>query len=162
MGERVERSKVQLEIQPHGKDQRKVIQCDEIHCSTGPRHVKRVKRRPGERFKPENVQYNKDARPNPDKQEKFHIFYILGYDFAQAMEYDVGNSNSKMNAETYIKQILPKLQEQILGKELILQQGRDSAHISQRVLNWMDKHDMEHLEIPSKSPNLSQRPGYTH
>lgn len=36
------------------------------------------------------------------------------------MEYDAGSSNSKMNAETYIKQILPKLQEQILGKELIL------------------------------------------
>lgn len=36
------------------------------------------------------------------------------------MEYDAGNSNGKINAKIYIKQILPKLQEQILGKELIL------------------------------------------
>ncbi|KAF2180030.1 hypothetical protein K469DRAFT_693504 [Zopfia rhizophila CBS 207.26] len=77
-----------------------------------------------ERFKPGNIQYNKDTRPDPEKQQKFHIYCGVGYNFAWAIEYDVGNSNGKMNAEN-------------------------------RVLNWMDKHGMDHVEEPSSSPDFS-------
>ena len=70
------------------------------------------------------------------------------------MEYDAGNTNGKMNAGTYIN-ILSKLQKEILGKELILWQDRDSAHLSKKVIDWMDKHGMDHIEGPPTSPDLS-------
>lgn len=85
-----------------------VLWSDEIHWATGPKYVKKVKRRPGkeERFKPSNIQYNKDARRDPEKQEYFYIFYVIRYNFAWAIKYDVGNLNGKINTKTYLK-ILP-------------------------------------------------------
>jgi hypothetical protein len=70
------------------------------------------------------------------------------------MDYDAGNSNGKMNGRTYMNKILPRLQQEILGRDLILWQDRDSAHISKTVLDWMDKHRIEYLNSPPKSPDL--------
>ena len=71
------------------------------------------------------------------KIKRFYIFTVVGRNFCWATLYDAGNGNGKMNARTYILQILPKLQEAILGRDLVLWQDRDSAHASKAVLDWM-------------------------
>ncbi|KAF2179590.1 hypothetical protein K469DRAFT_595590, partial [Zopfia rhizophila CBS 207.26] len=70
--ERVRWCRLQIEIRPHGKNWKCVIWCDEIHLSTSPRYVRNVKRKPGkvERFKPDNIQYKKDARPDPERRSR--------------------------------------------------------------------------------------------
>lgn len=111
---------LQLLVRPCGKNWRQVIWCDEIHNSSSARHIKNVKRRPSTRFHPRNIQYDEKAR-QPELSEmaeqRFHFFCVVGYDFAWCMDYDAGNCNCKMNRRTYINKILPRLKQEILGKE---------------------------------------------
>jgi hypothetical protein len=67
------------------------------------------------------------------------------------------DKNGKMNTKTYVNVILPALQAYILqrGGEWVLWQDRDSAHISKATLKWMEKHGMDYILSPSKSPDLS-------
>jgi hypothetical protein len=62
-----------------------------------------------------------------------------------------------MNTNTYINVILLALRSYILhkGGDYILWQDRDSAHISERTLNWMDTHGMPYILSSSKSPDMS-------
>lgn len=154
--ERVRWSIYWLVRRPHGVDWRNVIWCDELHWSTGPKHVKYIKRRPGkdERFKPGNIQYQKDARKDPQKRKWFHIYTVIGYNFVWCTPYNAGNSNGKMNARTYLT-ILPKLLDKIRGKELVLYQDGDSAHTSKAVVQWMERHGMDTIVGPPLSPDLS-------
>ena len=105
-------------------------------------------------WRPDNIQYNKDAQLDLKKQQKFYIFCVIGYNFIQAMEYNTGNTNSKINAEIYIN-ILSKLQKEILGKKLILWQDYDSVYLSKKVINQMDKHGIDYIKGPLTSPDLS-------
>lgn len=147
---------IQLELRARSYFWRKVVWCDVIHWSTGPNYVRKVKRRPGklERDRASNTQGREDNHPDPELQQKFHIFCVVGYNFVFAIPYDAGNSNSKMNSDTFL-QLLPQLHREILGLERILYADRDSTHISKSTLNWMDLHGMEYLIGPPKSPDLS-------
>jgi hypothetical protein len=62
-----------------------------------------------------------------------------------------------MNTRTYINVILPALCSYILqqGGDYILWQDRDSAHISEKTLRWMDTHGMPYILSASKSPDTS-------
>jgi hypothetical protein len=163
--QRVDWCILQLLLRPHRKSWRQVIWCDEIHNSSSSRHVKRIKRRPDTRFDPRNIQYDKKARqPELDElvEQRFHFFCVVGYDFAWCIDYDAGNSNGKMNGRTYMSRILPLLKQEILGKELILWQDRDSAHVSKKVLDWMDLNGMDYLNSPPKSPDLSIMETWVH
>jgi hypothetical protein len=134
----------QLRRSPNHQNWRSVIWSDELHWTTSPRYAKLIKRRPNERFLPKNIQYNKGGRPKNNaekgqeqdlnKEQKFHIFTVVGWSFRWAIQYDAGNSNGKMNAETFLK-ILPLLHEAILGQDRVLYLDLDSAHSSARVLN---------------------------
>ncbi|KAF2242068.1 hypothetical protein BU26DRAFT_164629 [Trematosphaeria pertusa] len=147
--EHIQRARVrwciaQLVIRPHGVDWRCVIWCDELHWATSPRHVKNVKRFPGtdNRYREDNIQYQKDARKDPVKKKWFYIFTVIGYNFAWCIPYDAGNSNGKINARTFLT-VLPHLRDAILGKELILYIDCDSAHKAGDVLKWMGKNGMD-------------------
>jgi hypothetical protein len=133
-----------------------VIWCDELHWKSGLKYVKNIKRLPGTRFREDNIQRNKNARCTEEmgKIERFYLFTVVGRNFCWATPYDAGNSNGKMNARTYISQILPKLHEAIIGRELVLWQDLDSAHASKAVIEWMWKHGMDHIEAPLTSPDL--------
>jgi len=154
--QRVDWCKLYKQLRPTGKDWRQVLWCDEIHNSSAVRHVKWIKRKKGERWNPSNIQYESYARPDPEEQarQRFHFFCVIGYNFAWCTPYNAGNSNGKMNAKTYIK-ILSKLQAHILGRELVLWQDCDSAHVSQKVLDWMDYNGMEYINSSPKYPDLS-------
>ena len=153
---RVDWCTLHKELRPEGKDWRNVLWCDEIHNSSAVRHVKWIKRKKGERWNPSNIQYETHARPDPEEQarQRFHFFCVIGYNFAWCTPYNAGNSNGKMNSATYLK-ILSKLKAQILGKGLVLWQDCDSAHISQKVLNWMERNGMDYINSSPKSPDLS-------
>ncbi|KAF1941726.1 hypothetical protein EJ02DRAFT_466299 [Clathrospora elynae] len=73
-----------LELRPHGQQWRCVLWCDELHWMTGPKYQKGVKRRSGDpaQYDPRNIQYKKDHKPDPDTQDHFHIYTVLGYNFA--------------------------------------------------------------------------------
>jgi transposase len=154
----------QLLKRPHRLNWCSVIFCDELHWCAGPRYAKYIKRRKNQRFRPDNVQYNAGGRPknNSEKgqqqdevcEQRFHIFTVLGFNFAWAIEYDAGNSNGKMNGQTFL-QILPYLRDRILGRDTVLYMDRDSAHCSAEVLSWMDMNGMEYLIAPPASPDLS-------
>jgi hypothetical protein len=105
---------------------------------TGPRYRKDIKRDAGDdaKYHPSNIQYEKDHKPDPELQQHFHMYCVLGYNFAFAIPYDAGNKNGKMNTKTYINVILPALQAYILhrGGEWVLWQDCDSAHISKATL----------------------------
>jgi hypothetical protein len=87
-------------------------------------------------------------------EQRFHFFCVVGYDFAWRINYEAGNSNGKMNTRTYLK-ILSKLQQEILELDLTLWQDRDSAHVSKKVLDWMDLNGIDYINSPPKSPYLS-------
>jgi hypothetical protein len=154
----------QLRRRPNHQNWRSVIWSDELHWTTGPRYAKLIERRPNERFLPKNIQYNKGERPKNNaekgqeqdlnKEQKFHIFTVVGWSFRWAIQYDAGNSNGKMNAETFLK-ILPLLHEAMLGQDRVLYLDLDSAHCSARVLNWMDQNGMEYILGAPSSPDLS-------
>ena len=162
--QRVFWANLQLSARPNYLFWRDVIWCDELHWSAGPRYAKRIKRRPNQRFRPENVQYNAGGRPknNSEKgqqqnevcEQKFHIFTVLGYNFAWAIEYDAGNSNGKMNRQTFLK-ILPHLRDAVLGQDRVLYMDRDSAHCSPDVLRWLEMNGMEYILAPPASPDMS-------
>lgn len=162
--QRITWAKLQLELRPHGPDWKNLIWCDELHWATGPRYAKHIKRRPSERDHPKNIQYNSGGRPKNNeqkgqqqekkKQHQFHIFTVIGYDFAWCMPYDAGNSNGKMNARTYLK-ILKELHTVTLGRDLILFQDCDSAHFAKSVLKFCYENGIEILKPPGCSPDLS-------
>lgn len=149
----------QLCIRPNARDWRKVVWCDEIHWMTGPRYQRSVKRLPGKfwKYHPSNIQYEKDHKPDPMQQRHFHIFSVLGYDFAWAIPYTVRARNGKMNDKVYTEHILPQLQAYFLerGGEWILWQDRDSAHTSKYTQRWMDLHGMDYIISPPKSQILA-------
>ncbi|KAF1938596.1 hypothetical protein EJ02DRAFT_514399 [Clathrospora elynae] len=126
---------------------------------TGPKYQKEVKRRSSDPawYDPRNIQYKKDHKPDPDTQDHFHIYTVLGYNFAWCMPYNTGNKNGKMNTETYINVILPAPNKYLLkiGGEWILWQDCDSAHISKKTLNWMDINRPDYINSSPKSPDLS-------
>jgi hypothetical protein len=106
---------VQLRLRPHGVNWRCIIWSDELHWPTGPRHVKRIKRCPGnnEKYKQKNMQYNKKGnlkKLDKEKEHQFQIFTVVGYNFRWAVQYNAGNSNGKMNGRTY-KLILNELEK---------------------------------------------------
>ncbi|KAF2028950.1 hypothetical protein EK21DRAFT_113332 [Setomelanomma holmii] len=148
---------VQLQLRPNGADWRCVLWCDELHYMTGPKYQKNVKRRVGERYKSTNIQYEKDHKPDPEKQHHFHIFTVVGYNFSWCMPYNAGTSNGKMTSECYINTILPALKAYLLhvGGDWILWQDRDSAHISRATLKWMDQNSLPYINSSPKSPDLS-------
>jgi len=162
--ERVTYCTLYLQLRPRGLDWRNVLWGDEIHNSSGPVHVSTIKRLPGTRFLPENIQYEKHARHDQEEEaiQKFHFFCVVGYNFKWCTEYNASNSNGKMNTETYINTILPKLKEQILGRELVLWQDRDSAHVSRATLSWMDRNGMDYINSSTKSPDLSIMETWVH
>lgn len=141
-----------------------MIWCDELHWCAGPRYAKYIKRRPNQRFRPDNVQYNAGGRPknNSEKgqqqdevcEQRFHIFTALGFNFAFAIKYSADYSNGKMNAHTFL-QILPHLHRAVLGRDAVLYMDRDSAHCSVEVLSWMETNGMEYIIAPPASPDLS-------
>ncbi|KAF1939053.1 hypothetical protein EJ02DRAFT_497951 [Clathrospora elynae] len=106
----------QLELWPKKEDWRCVLWCDELHWITGPRWPKNIKRDAGEaaKYAKDNIQYEEQHKPDPQLQHHFHMYCVLGYDFAFAIPYNAGNSNGKMNTKTYINTILPALQSYIL------------------------------------------------
>jgi hypothetical protein len=136
-----------------------VLWCDELHWMTSPKYQRDIKRDTGDpaTYAKENIQYNKDHKPDPDKQKHFHIYAVLGYNFAFAIPYNAGNSNGKMNTNTCINVIRPALRSYILhkGGDYILWQDRDSANISERTLNWMDTHGMPYILSSPKLPDIS-------
>jgi hypothetical protein len=148
-----------LELRPNPKDWRCVLWCDEIHWMTGPKYQKDIKRDPGDsaKYAKENIQYEKDHKLDPSLQTHFYIYCVLGWNFAFAIPYNAGNKNGKMNTRTYINVILPALRSYILhcGGDYILWQDRDSAHISEQTLRWMDTHGMPYIISASKSPDTS-------
>ncbi|KAF2820806.1 hypothetical protein CC86DRAFT_411629 [Ophiobolus disseminans] len=126
---------------------------------TSPKYQRDIKRdtRDLAKYAKENIQYDKDHKPDPDKQKHFHIYAVLGYNFAFAIPYNAGNLNGKMNTNTYINVILPAILSYIphKGGDYILWQDRDSAHISKWTLNWMDTHGMPYILSSPKSPDMS-------
>jgi hypothetical protein len=47
------------------------------------------------------------------------------------------------------------LDEQLLGKEYIFVQDRDSAYLSKITSSFMERKGIDYLELPSNPPNLS-------
>lgn len=152
----------QLQVRPRGKHWKNVLWCDELHWKTGPRHKRKIKRRKGkgERNKVQNVQYDKHHKQEPEevqKERKFHLFTVLGYDFAWCMPYETSHSNGKMTSKVFIEKILPALYTELLyrGGEWTLYMDRDSAHTSKKTLNYMHLHGWDYIIGCSKSPDLS-------
>ena len=121
-----------------------MLWCDELYWKTGPRHKRKIKRRRGkqERNEVQNVQYDKPRKQEPEdvqRERKFHLFTVLGYDFAWCMPYETSHSNGKMTSKMFIENILPALQAELLhrGGEWTLYMDRDSAHTSKKTLNYM-------------------------
>ena len=160
--ERVQWCDIQLKKRPHGKNWKDVLWCDELHWKTGPRHKRKIKRRrgKGERDRVTNTQYDKHRKQEPEevkKERKFHLFCVVGYDFAWCMPYETSHSNGKMTSKVFIQEILPKLQSELLsrGGEWTLYMDRDSSHTSQKTLNYMHLHGWDYILGCSKSPDLS-------
>jgi hypothetical protein len=136
---------------------------DEIHWCIGSRYVKRIKRRPGERFHQDCIQYDKDAR-KPVKSiatqeghdyENFHVFCLLGYNYKRFIPYKSTNSNGKMTTAIYIDQILPQIKDELRERGLILYQDRDSAHTSSKTIRYLESNGIDFVNSPAKSPDLS-------
>lgn len=160
--ERVEWCRIQLEARPRGKNWRDVLWCDELHWKTGPRHKRKIKRRRGkdERDRVSNTQYDRHHKQEPEdvqKERKFHLFCVLGYDFAWCMPYETSHSNGKMTSKVFTGTILPALQAELFhrGGEWTLYMDRDSSHTSQRTLNYMHLYGWDYILGCSKSPDLS-------
>lgn len=149
----------QITIRPNAQHWRNVLWCDEVHWMTGPRYPRNIKRPPGTYWKyhPSNIQYDPDHKPDAEKQSHFHVFCVVGFDFAWALPYSTRATNGKMNTKTYTEFVLPKLQAFILekGGDWILWQDRDSAHTSKETLRWMELHGLDYILSPPKSPDLS-------
>ena len=126
---------------------------------TGPRYPRNIKRPPGyeAKYHPDNIQYDPNHKPDAEKQSHFHVFCVVGFDFAWALPYTTRAKNGKMNTKTYTEYVLPKLQAYLLDKggDWILWQDRDSAHTSKETLIWMELHGMDYILSPPKSPDLS-------
>jgi hypothetical protein len=156
---RLQYCNTQLRLRSKKENWRQVLWCNEIHWMTGSKYQKDIKRDQGDdaKYAPKIIQYEHNYKPDPDLQQHFHIYRVLGYNFAFAIPYDAGSSNGKMNTRTYINVILPALCSYILqqGGDYILWQDRDSAHISEKTLRWMDTHGMPYILNASKSPDTS-------
>ncbi|KAF2627916.1 hypothetical protein BU25DRAFT_468103 [Macroventuria anomochaeta] len=126
---------------------------------TGPSYNKDVTRLPGDKNKyhPSNIQYEKDHKPDPEEQDFFHIFIVIGYDFRWCIPYKTGKKNGKMNSEVYCAQILPALKSELLrrGGEYMLYQDLDSAHKSARSKKWLYHNGINYIMAPPKSPDMS-------
>ncbi|USP75848.1 hypothetical protein yc1106_03122 [Curvularia clavata] len=148
-----------LSEKPDARDWRNVLWCDELHWMTGPRYQKNIKREAGQaaKYHPDNIQYEKNHKPNPELQDHFHVYCVIGYDFAWALPYSTTSENGKMDSKTYTEYVLPELQKYLLrvGGEYILWQDRDSSHTSKKTLRWMELHGMDYILSPPKSPDLS-------
>jgi hypothetical protein len=138
--------------------------CDEIHFRTGPRFTRHIKRRRGERFKPTNIQYKKDARTpvldqhdedQTDLSHNFHVFIIIGLQHQSFTFYETGFKNGKRSARFYIENMLSKVVSEFQSKKLILYQDKDSAHTANLTTGWMDKHGFEYIIAPTASPDMS-------
>lgn len=78
---RLDWCKKQLQRRPHSKDWRNIVFCDEIHFTIGRQSTKWVKRRKGQRFRPNKIQRKKDARAEPSEFKMLHAFIIIRYNY---------------------------------------------------------------------------------
>lgn len=73
MRKRVQWSNTWLNKRPRGVNWRDVIWCDELHWATGPRRIKNIKQRPGERFRDDN---NKASGTRKSLRRRFGFIFL--------------------------------------------------------------------------------------
>jgi hypothetical protein len=160
--ERLEYAKIMLEKYPQKEDWWHIRFSDEVHFGWGPTGPARVIRKPGERYCNDCLQETNE--PDDKAKKRFHCWAAVGHDFKSKLYfYDSGNSNGKMNQETYVHQILePIVKPWINSKvDFVLEEDRDSAHgIGKRsrkglVQQWKAQNGLKsYFNCPS-SPDLA-------
>jgi hypothetical protein len=131
---------------------RKVLFSDELHFGFGSDGRVRIKRRQGERSRPDCIHEKK--KPRSEKEKKIlHAFVLVGYNFRFLFFYESKSSNGKMDTQIYTTKILPKILPHLSGK--ILFEDRDSAHHSHGSIKWKTDHKLEWMLNAPSSPDLS-------
>lgn len=135
---------------PLKEDWRHVRFSDEIHFGNGPEDQLRIIRKPGTRYRHDNLQY-RSPRPKLDRNSfRKHCWAAVGDNFKSDMIfYDVPtNKNGKMTRQVYIDSILGPIVKPWLeaGDEFVLEEDGDSGHGTGRanpVRKWKHDHGLK-------------------
>jgi hypothetical protein len=93
---RVEYARKSLEKRPDSEDWRDIRWSDEFHLSFGPEGPAMIARRPGERYRPCNLQ--RRDNPGEDDENRLHGWIAVGYDFKSDITwYETKNRNGKLS-----------------------------------------------------------------
>ena len=76
-----------LSLRPHSKDWENVWFCDEIHFRLGKTSTKWVKRRPGQRYKANKIQREKDITTEDSELRMLNAWIVLGYNYKRYILY---------------------------------------------------------------------------
>lgn len=159
---RMEWASFMLAKYPLKEDWRHIRFSDEIHFGYGPEDQLRIIRKPGTRYRHDNLQHRLPP-PKEDKNRlRKHCWAAVGYNFKSDMIfYDVPtNKNGKMTHQVYINSILEPVVKPWLeaGDEFVLEEDGDSGHGTGRanpVRKWKEDHGLKSYFNCAQSPDLS-------
>jgi hypothetical protein len=106
-------------------------------------------------MKPDTIQYEKEARPHPNKLEKIHKWCVIRWKYRELTPYTTESDNGKITRKVYLEQILSQIITDFRESSLTLYEDQDSAHTSYETGKLHKRNDLDVITCSPKSPDMS-------